>query len=138
MRLTIEKVLILKSCSMFSKIPEDSLAELAAITEEVVTEAGETIFSKGDLGKSMYIIVYGKVKVHDGDKTFAELGNRDIFGEMAILDAEVRSASITAIEETLMFRIDQDPFFELMSEHSIVTRGILQVLCARLRKLQTN
>jgi CRP-like cAMP-binding protein len=135
-RLTIEKVMILKTCEMFSQIPEDSLAEIAAITEEELKEPEENIFEKGEMGDAMYIIVYGKVKVHDKDKVFATLGERDIFGEMAVLDTEQRSASITALEETRLFRINQEPLYELLAEHPEVTKGIIRVLCSRLRTKQ--
>lgn len=119
---------------MFSSIPEDSLAEIAAITDEISCEPDEVIFEKGDIGKSMYIVISGKVKVHDGDKLITTLGERDIFGEMAVLDPEARSATITTIEETTLFKIEQDPFYELLAEHPDVTKGILKVLCKRLRK----
>ena len=71
----------------------------------------------------MYIIVDGRVRVHDGDQTIAYLGARDIFGELAVLDAEPRSASVTAEVDTHLFRLDQDAFYELMADRFEVARG---------------
>jgi CRP-like cAMP-binding protein len=61
MLLTIEKVLILKSVSIFSSVPEGQLVDLATIVESVEYEAGEIIMTQGDLGTSMYIVVDGRV-----------------------------------------------------------------------------
>lgn len=130
---TVEKVLILKTVSMFSQTPDNVLSEVADLLDEVDVSENETIFHKGDTGDSLYIILDGKVRVHDGDRLLDDLGERDIFGEMALLDPEPRLASVTAVEATHLFRLDQAPFYELMSERPEVARGIIRVLTARLR-----
>lgn len=133
MLLTIEKIIILKTVTIFAQTPDDVLAEVASILEEVEVHAGDTIIEKDDLGKCMYIIIDGQVRVHDGDHTIAHLGARDIFGELAVLDPEPRSASVTAVTDTRLFRLDQEDFYELMSDRIEVVRGIIRVLCQRLR-----
>ncbi|MBP7654557.1 cyclic nucleotide-binding domain-containing protein [Candidatus Dependentiae bacterium] len=136
MLLTIEKVLILKSVDIFTNIPEECLVELATVINEVDIKSGEIIFQKGDIGKSMYIIIEGEVKVHDGDRIFATLSERSVFGELAALDPEPRSATITATKDTFLFKLEQEALYELMSEYIEVARGIIKVLCNRLRKSQ--
>jgi HEAT repeat protein len=133
MLLTIEKVLILKTVSIFAETPEEILADVAAILEEVDVQAGETILHKDDVGRCMYIIVDGRVRIHNGDQTIAYRGARDIFGELAVLDAEPRSASVTAEVDMHLFRLDQDAFYELMADRFEVARGIICVLCRLLR-----
>jgi CRP-like cAMP-binding protein len=61
------------------------------------------------------------------------LGERDVFGEMALLDPEPRLASVTAIEATRLFRLDQAPFYELMAERPEVATGVIRVLSGHLR-----
>lgn len=133
MLLTLEKVIILKSVSIFAETPEDILADVAWHLEEQTYQPGETIFDKWDIGKSMYIIVEGQVRVHDTDKTIALLKTRDVFGELSALDPEPRSASVSAEQETHLFKLGHDVLYELMSEHIEVARGIIRVLCQRLR-----
>ncbi len=133
MRLTIERVLLLKSVEVFSETPEEDLLELAAVLEEIETRAGECIIEKGELGSSMYIVVDGEVRVHDGEQELRVLGGREIFGELAALDPEKRSASVTAIEDTVLFRLDERALYEMMAENQSLTRGIIRVLCQRLR-----
>ncbi|MGH9324159.1 MAG: cyclic nucleotide-binding domain-containing protein [Vicinamibacteria bacterium] len=133
--LTIEKVLLLKGVSMFSSTSEDTLADVADVLEEVELGPGELVFSKGDPGDSMYIVVSGKVRVFDGARTINYLGEREIFGELALLDPEPRSASVEAFEETRLFRLGRDTLFELMADNVGVVSGIMQVLCRRLRRM---
>jgi len=132
--LTIEKVMILKGVSIFSRTAEQTLAEVAAILEEVDCPGGKAIFHEGDVGSSMYIVIEGRVRVHRGETVLAELGEREIFGELAVLDPEPRSASVTALEDTRVFRLDRDAFFELIADHVEVAEGVFEVLCQRLRE----
>ena len=82
----IEKVITLKAVEMFARTPEDVLADVAALAEEVRFKAGDTIFAKGDSGESLYVIVQGEVKVHDGDLDLKRLKDKSVFGELAVLD----------------------------------------------------
>jgi CRP/FNR family cyclic AMP-dependent transcriptional regulator len=133
MRSTKEKLLILKSVDMFSETPDEILEEVSSICAEIDVPAGTAIFEKGTRGDCLYIIANGKVRVHDNELTLNYLGKRDFFGEMSALDPEVRSASVTAVEDTCLLRLDQKPLYELMAGRTEVVRGIIHVLCQRLR-----
>ncbi len=130
---TVERVIILKGVSIFAATPDPVLAELAALLAEEEIPAGGAIFAEGEPGSSLYIIVEGEVRVHDQTVTFNHLGERDVFGEMALLDPAPRSASVTAVSDTLLLRLDAEPFYELMDDRIEIARGIIAVLTARLR-----
>lgn len=130
---TIEKVIILKTVSVFSRTPNDVLADVAALLEEVDAASDETIFNKGDLGDSLYVIVAGRVRVHDGERLLNYLGERDVFGEMALLDPEPRVASVTPVEPTHLLRLAQAPFYDLMADRPEVGTGLIRVLTGHLR-----
>jgi HEAT repeat protein len=133
--LTVEKVLILRSVPIFERTPDHILSELATILKEVDLDQHVQFISEGDVGDCMFVIVDGAVKVHRGDELLAELGSRDIVGEMSVLDPEPRSASVTTTRPTRVLRIDRDDFFELMADRIEIAQGILGVLCQRLRGL---
>ena len=134
MLLTIERVLVLKSVTIFDDVPEEVLAALSAEMEEVDVEAGASVYEKGGSGRIMYIVASGRVKVHDGDRTFVELGERDFFGELTTLDPAPHSASVTAVEPTRLLGLDREALYELMSDHPEVLREIIHELCERLRR----
>ncbi|MCK5689255.1 cyclic nucleotide-binding domain-containing protein [Myxococcota bacterium] len=131
---TVEKVLFLKGVDLFRTIPGEELSHIALIADEVAFDPDEAVFAEGDHGDAMYLIVEGKVKVHSGEKVFAELGEKSVFGEMAILDSEPRSASITAISDVTALEITREEFDEILAEKPEIARGIISVLTYRLRE----
>ena len=129
----IEKVLALKTTELFKETSEDILVEIAYILKDIQYKTGDVIFRKNDNGTCMFVIYSGSVKVHDGDLVLAQLATRDFFGELALLDAEPRSATVTALEDSTLLRIDQNAFYEIMADRTEVTREIMKILCKRLR-----
>ena len=130
---TVEKVLFLKSIDLFSQIPGEDLAAVALISTEENREATEEIFSEGESGDALYLVIEGKVRVHRANRVIAELGERECFGEMAILDAAPRSATVTALQETALLKITREDFQDIMAEKPEIANGIIKVLTRRLR-----
>lgn len=133
--LLIEKVLLLKSLSMFSQTPEPVLVDVASLLDELHVEKNTLLFSKGERGNCLYIIYKGEVRIHIGDHTLAVLKDNDFFGELSLLDTEARSASATAHSDCILLKLDQEPFYDLMANRIEVVKGILKTLCTRLRTL---
>jgi CRP/FNR family transcriptional regulator, cyclic AMP receptor protein len=131
---TVEKVLFLKGVDLFKSIPGEELSHIAQITDEVEFTPTQEIFKEGEQGDAMYLIVEGKVRVHSGEHTFAELGTRQCFGEMAILDEEPRSASVTALSELTLLKIRREDFAEILADKPEISDGIIKVLTRRLRE----
>lgn len=129
----VEKVLFLKKIDLFRRIRGDDLARIANIAEELSFTDQERVFNEGDLGDALYLIVTGKAKIHKGETQLAVLGERQCFGEIAILDSEPRSASVTAVEPLLTLKIRRDDFSEIMAQKPEIAQGVIKVLCARLR-----
>jgi CRP-like cAMP-binding protein len=133
MLLTIEKVAILRKVAIFAGTPDHVLASVAQIAYEETFESGQAIMNEGDFGDFMYIVVDGQVRVHKGDKTLITLDNGATVGELAVLDPEPRSASVSAATDTLLFRIDKEPFDEVMADRPEIAQGVIRSLCERIR-----
>ena len=131
--LTIEKMLVLRSVSLFAGVREAFLVGVAASATEVRLAAGQTLFEEGELGTSLYVIASGELEVSVGGKRVALMGERDVVGEMAALDPEPRSARVSATQDTLLLRLTDQDLDLLMSEDAEVARAIIQTLCRRLR-----
>lgn len=132
----IERVLILKTVSIFKSTPDHLLAEVADLLEEEHLPADQTFIVKDDPASCLYVIVEGAVRIHDGERVFSKLGPRDIVGEMAVLESAPRSASVTTVEATHLLKLDSTPLFELLADRPEVAQGIIQVLAGRLRAMQ--
>jgi CRP-like cAMP-binding protein len=133
MLLTIERVAILKSANIFGDTPDYALASVAGIVEEVELTPGETFIQEGAVEDSMYIVVEGEVQVHREGKPIINLGPGRSVGELAVLDPEPRSASVTAISDSYLFRIDKEPFDEVMADRPEIAQGVIKALCQRIR-----
>jgi CRP-like cAMP-binding protein len=133
--LLVEKVLVLKSLNLFKDTPENILADLAPLMKEMQYEQGTEIFKEGETGDCMYIIQQGNIKIHKGNTTLAILKDKEVFGELSLLDADTRSASATADTDCTLYKIDQEPFYELMDERPEVAKGFIKILCQRLRTM---
>jgi len=133
MLLTIEKVAILRTVAIFAGTPDHVLASVAQIAYEETFEAGQAIMNEGDFGDFMYIVVDGQVRVHKGGKTILTLDAGAPVGELAVLDPEPRSASVSAVTDTLLFRIDKEPFDEVMADRPEIAQGVIRSLCERIR-----
>ena len=102
---TVEKVLFLKSIDLFRALPSEELAQIAEIAEEQPLASGDQVFGEGD-----------------------------VFGEMAVLDSEPRSASVTAVEDSVMLKIGRDDFRDILGERPEIAMGVMKVLNRRLRE----
>jgi len=132
-----ERVMVLKNTDLFAETPENVLSSIAPIMKEVNYLEGQTIFEKGDLGTSMFVIYEGEVGIYDGLVQLATFGRGDVFGELALLDAEPRSAAVVSLSDVQLFRVDQADFYDLMDERGEVLRNIIRILCQRIRNQNT-
>lgn len=97
---------------------------------------GEIIFCEFEPGNSFYLIQTGRVKiskvVKDKEKTMDILGVGDIFGEMAILEEQPRSATATAIEPVTVLHFDRDNFVSMMMSQPQLAFKLLVVFSKRI------
>jgi len=101
-------------------------------------ESGEVIIIENDMGETAYIIDRGRVEVTkqlDGEKIhLGYIGNGETFGEMSMIDDKPRSATVTAVEETVAREIHRDEFFDSLRTDPEISINILKVLFERLRE----
>src|SRR2546430_6711845 len=107
---------------LYQSLNTEEIAELNAMLEDVSYQEGETIFHQNDPGDAAYIIRDGTIRIwtHDEDArevTLARLGPNDFFGELAVLDGGPRSASATAIEDTVVGRLSKERMQQFLLEH---------------------
>lgn len=101
-------------------------------------KAGETLFSAGEAGDKMYLVLEGKIDVKIGGKVVTTVGLHGIVGEMALLDLEPRSASAVAAEAGEVAIIDRSTFLDLVREQPSFSLYVMRVLAQRLRKMNVD
>jgi CRP-like cAMP-binding protein len=130
---TVEKVLFLRSAELFAALPGEDLARVALLAEEERRGPGEEIFREGDVADALYLVASGRVEVVRAGAVVAELAERDVFGEMAVLDPAPRSATVRAASDVVLLRLRREDFQDLLAEELEVARAVIRVLARRLR-----
>lgn len=100
---------------------------------------GTIIFRQGDEGDCMYDIQQGKVGIFadyggPNEKKLADLMADQIFGEMGLLDGAPRSATAVALEDTVLYVIDEEEFYSYFEERPAKILFLMQQMCNRLRR----
>jgi len=118
--------------------PEE-LSRLAATVSVVRHRNQATIFQKGDTGGSMMAVVRGRVKIctysPDGKELVLNIIDRGgLFGEIAVLDGQPRSADAVAIEDTELLVLDRNRLMPFLNAHPEIATRLIEVLCQRLRR----
>jgi EAL domain-containing protein (putative c-di-GMP-specific phosphodiesterase class I) len=97
----------------------------------------QTIFSEGDAGDCAYIIESGAVEIvhHNahGEQRLSLLGRGELFGEVALLDQQARTATARTTEDTVLIQIDHQLVQELLERSDPILRHLLQVILERFR-----
>ncbi len=136
---TVEKMMLLRQVPIFGDLGPEDLEELADVVEERRVDAGQELFHEGDPGDAVYLIVKGSVVVFTGggpdreERILNQLGAGACIGEMAVLDAAPRSATVRAIERTRTLRVPGEGFKRVMSERPEMSEAIVAELVKRMR-----
>ncbi len=127
---TDKKVMILNSSEIFSSLSYKYLIKIASVVEDIYVEAGEEIVTKGDIGKSMYVIADGCVGVYDGDR-LSEIFDKGAIEEMAMLCPKLHEVTVKAIDNTYLLRLDENMIYNLMADNIELVRAIIRVICKK-------
>jgi len=124
---------------LFHAMQPAELDEILKFASERRVRRGQTIFQRGDNGSAMMAVLRGRVRIStvsgDGKEvTLNVINPGEIFGEIALLDGEPRSADATAIEETLLLVVERRHFLPFLRQNEDLFLRLLAVLCSRLRR----
>ena len=133
-----QKRAILRAHPLFGKLAEGQIDRLCACIVSKAVERRTTIFSKGDPGSGLFAIHKGTVKISAPSRTghdavFNLLGPGDVFGEIAVLDGQPRTADAVAVTDCELFVIGRRDFLPLVREEPEIALRIIELLCNRLR-----
>jgi len=132
---TENRIDTLRKCLFLSGLQESVLSDLALKAETLRVASGETIMTRGEEGSAMYFIISGKARVHDGEVIWAYIEEGEVFGEMAVLDSEVRSASVTTESDSLLLSIEREVFYDALSTDPEAFKAVLHAVLKREREI---
>lgn len=136
----VERRRLLANVALFSSLDERDLDQLLRATSTRHLDEGEILFRKGDPGRQLYGVVEGRLKIYssgsDGKEVVFGLSDPgDVTGEIALLDAEPRSATVVALAPTELLTLDRRDFLPFLERHPKVAIRLAELLAERLRRL---
>jgi len=132
---TVEAVKALQRCDFLANLDGPTLGQLAGLTDLLEVPAATTLFEKGDTGTTMYFVLQGSVKLHHGDVVVGRLDAGEVFGEVAALSGEKRTASVTTETDARLLVLEQRSIYSVLDAQPGGARSMIEALCARERKI---
>lgn len=130
---TIEKVIFLKSVDIFSHATIEELGRVAALTEEVHFEPGETIYREGEPTDAIYLILQGRVAVEANGQLVREIGKKQAFGTVAALDRNPAVHTVKASDSVHALKLNAQDFDDILSLDFELVRAVFHALCRIIR-----
>ena len=129
----VSRIQAFKNVDLFAKMPAPELMPIAEAATEMHAEAGEIIFEEGDEGDALYVVLSGRVDIERDGALLNSLGPGEVFGEIAVLHAESRTATVRAIEPTRCLTLEAGAFNRIVRENGEIGWSVVQVLTERIR-----
>jgi CRP/FNR family transcriptional regulator len=130
---------VLATVPLFTALGDDTAAVLASALTTRAVVRGHVVFSEGDTGDRLFIVIEGKVKIsraaNDGrENLLTVLGPGEMFGELSLFDPGSRTATATAVTESTLASLDHDDLRPLLLDQPAVAVQLLRALAQRLRR----
>ena len=139
----MEKIEVLQKSRLFENLLPDELEMLSELSQMKDLKSGDIVFHEGDVGNSLYVIVSGEIEVLRKDpegklKAIAAMKESEFFGEMSLIDKELRSASVRAKSDTTLLVLTNENLHSFAkvfkNGFTMVVINIARVMSARLRE----
>ena len=137
---SMEKIMFLKESSFFAALPLEELYHIALSIQEESAREGSVVIKQGTRGGKMYIVVEGELEVSRSDsdgesQRITVLGENQVFGDMALLDDEPRSASVIALQDCRLLSLQRSDLERILRRYSSIAFNMMRILSSRLRDI---
>ena len=133
-----QKLDMLHSIPLFSKLRRSDLERLGQLADVVDVDTGRVLMREGDIGSQMFVIASGRVRVEKAGAMINDLGPGTWVGEIALLSEGPRTATVTVSEPSRLFVVSHSDFHSLMDELPSVRAAVLDSVAERLRRSETD
>lgn len=135
----LEKIIVLNKVPLFSPLKTEDLHRISTIASEEIYEDGDSLFYEGDIGDRLFIVVSGEVLILKNQKgkeeCLAVLKENDFLGELALFDAETRTATARCRGPCTFLVIERYDMEQLAHEYPAIAFGFIKALISRMRNM---
>jgi predicted acylesterase/phospholipase RssA/CRP-like cAMP-binding protein len=136
-RLRIDRHAAISVVTELLTVDEAVAAEVVALASWVRLAAGEVLFEQGDASDAGYLLVSGRLGVARGGDVVGEVCRGEVVGELGVLEAAPRSATVTALRDSSLARFEPDAFRTLAASHPDLMLHVMRTIVARARRPDT-
>lgn len=130
----VEKVIALEGVELFEGMSPHQLARIAAIAKEARFAPDEFLLDRAQHRNGLHVIVDGTAELRHGNESLSKVGNGHVLGMWSIFeDTDPMHITARALEDTLVLQINEEDFFELLSDDVEMTSTMFSSLVKRLR-----
>jgi CRP-like cAMP-binding protein len=131
----IDRVNALKTIPLLAGLPHSDLEQLAKKVNEVRHSKGTEIIKEGTSGSSVFLIIDGLCEVRRSNNRIRELGKGEFFGEISILDPAPRTATVRAVEDSVLLVLEGYDFRTALKSSREMSQRLIVALAERLRHM---
>lgn len=125
----------LKACELFKGLNSSELNNLYESMVSIKMKPGDVLVNKGEISDCMYVLLSGRLLVkHPDGRVIAQIGRGQTVGEMGLITNETRSATVVAMRECLLLKLDRSRFQNLWTRHPSVLFEVTKIITQRLQK----
>ena len=134
-----DRIFLLRDFPLFKDLNWKMISVIEKYIDQVFYEEGEEVHRKGEISSSIEIIAYGEIELKEGEGLIRTIGKGESISRATGLTPEAHKATAIAKEDTMIFKIDQDILFNIMSKNSDITKIVIRnavYLVENLKDLQ--
>lgn len=128
----VVEIALLRSLRIFADLPAPALEALARSVTRMDAPVGTVLLREGDVGERFYVIADGQVSIESGGRDLGVSGRGDGVGEIALLHAVPRTATVTVAAPTTLYVLERDAFLDAVTGHPTTSRTAASVVTERL------
>ncbi len=132
---SVDRLLLVRRVPIFQELRDDFIVRLASVMDELTFPSNHAMFRQGEEGRSLYVVISGRIRIHVDDRQLAVFSKGESFGEMAIFDTQPRSATATTLEPSECLELTQEQLYDAVEETPEISLNIIRVLSRRIRNL---
>lgn len=125
---------LLKSCDLFKDLSDNELKVLYSSMIPIKIQADEVLITQGEISDCMYVLLSGRLLVKSDGKVIAQIGRGQTVGEMGVITDDPRSATVVAMRESLLLKLEKSSFTDLWMRHPTLLFEVTKIITKRLRK----
>jgi CRP/FNR family cyclic AMP-dependent transcriptional regulator len=123
-----------QSIPLFSSVSKRGVRQIVAAGTEIDVPAGKELVREGEIGRHLYVIVWGTATVWKNGRRMSELGPGDFFGELAFLDGAPRTATVIARSDMRVIILGPREMDLIIEREPIIAKRLLEVMAKRVRQ----